>query len=370
MLIGIDASKVAREDKTGTENYSANLIRALSAIDKKNRYLLYFNKIPQFFEIGQPNFSSKIIQSPRFWTQVRLAIECIISPPDILFVPAHTIPLIRRPGLKTVVTIHDLGAEYLAEYHKFPQKIYLNWSTKFASSFATHIITDSNSTKSDLIKKFGVSPNRISTVYLGVDKKVFQPRSSDEIERTRLFYGLKKKYFLYVGTIQPRKNLVRLIEAFSKTNLKHYDLVIAGSAGWLYDDIYEAPKKFGIDNNVKFLDYVPVKDLPTLYCGALALLFPSLYEGFGLPILEAFACNCPVVTSKVTATAEVAGEAAILVDPLKVGEITRAVSRIASESDLRKKLIEKGKKRVNDFSWEKTAAETLKVFEKVYKRRY
>ena len=369
MLIGIDASKIAREEKTGTENYSTNLVKALGRIDKENRYVLYFNKIPQFFEIGQPNFSSKIIPATKFWTQIRLALECIFSPPDILFVPAHTMPLIRRPGLKTVVTIHDLGAEYLAEYHKFPQKLYLNWSTKFVAFRASHIITDSNSTKKDLMKRFGVSSRRISEVDLGVDKAVFYPRTPDEVERLRLSYGLKKKYFLYVGTIQPRKNLVRLIEGFSKANLKHYDLVIAGSPGWLYGDIYEAPKKFGVELNVKFVDYIPSKDLPTLYSGALALLFPSLYEGFGLPILEAFACSCPVVTSKVTATAEVASSAAILVDPFKVEEITRAISKIASSQELRKKLIEKGKKRIGDYSWEKTAKETIKVFEKVYQSK-
>lgn len=368
MLIGIDASRIAREEKTGTENYSLNLIKAIARVDKENRYVLYFNKIPPFFEIGQPNFSSKRIPSPRIWTQGRLALECLLFPPDILFVPAHTMPAIRRPGLKTIVTIHDLGAEFLAEYHKFPQKFYLNWSTKFVAARASHIISVSNFTKKDLIKKFKVPAKRITTVHEGVDKEHFYPRSPDDIERIRLNYGLKKKYFLYVGTVQPRKNLARLIEAFSKTRLKNYDLVMVGSAGWLYKEIYEAPKKFGVEGNVKLLDYVTNTDLPFLYSGAFALTFPSLYEGFGLPILEAFSCNCPVITSGTTATAEVAGDAAILINPQSVEEITRAISRIASSADFRRELIEKGKKRVEEFSWEKTAIETTKVFEKVYNR--
>ena len=369
MVIGIDASRAAKNEKTGTENYSYSLIKAIARADRENRYVLYFNKPPQFFDISQPNISTRVISAPRFWTQGRLAFECLIKPPEILFLPAHTIPVIRRPILKTVVTIHDLGAEFLAEYHQWPQKIYLNWSTEFAAKTATHLIAVSNFTKKDLIRALKVPASRISVVYEGVDGKVFYPRPDWEVKQVKSNWGIGKDYFLYVGTIQPRKNLVRLIEGFSKANLKHYDLVIAGSPGWLYGDIYEAPKKFGVDLNVKFVDYIPSKDLPTLYSGALALLFPSLYEGFGLPILEAFACSCPVVTSKVTATVEVASNAAILVDPFKVEEITRAISRIASSQELRKKLIEKGKKRVGDYSWEKTAKETIKVFEKVYQSK-
>ncbi|MEX0621389.1 MAG: glycosyltransferase family 1 protein [Candidatus Woykebacteria bacterium] len=369
MVIGIDASRSAREDKTGTENYSDNLVNALVGVDKKNRYVLYFNKIPPFLEITQPNVSVRILKAPRFWTQGRLAWECLISPPDILFVPAHTIPVIRRPGLKTVATIHDLGAEFLADYHKYPQKIYLNWSTKYVASAANHLIAVSKFTKKDLTTTLKVPSSRVSVVYEAVNMRHFYPRDKDLIARTRAKYGLAGKYFIYVGTIQPRKNLVRLIDAFAKAKLADTDLVLVGTKGWLHEDIYKAPGKFSVSNHTRFLGYVPDEDLPALYSGALGLTFPSLYEGFGLPILEAFACGCPVLTSGVGATAEIAEAAALLVDPLDTNDIAKGIKKLALDKVLRQGLREKGRERVVDFSWEKTAKETIKVFEKVYKQK-
>ena len=368
MVIGIDASKIAREEKTGTENYSYNLIKALITLDKKNRYVLYFNKIPQFFEIDQPNVSTRIIPSPRFWTQGRLAFEVFLRPPDVLFVPAHTMPVIRRLGVRTVVTIHDLGAEFLAEYHKFPQKIYLNWSTRYIASKAAHIISVSKFTKAELNRTLKVPNNRVTVVYEATNRKLFYPRTKHETAQARAKYGLAGKYFLYVGTIQPRKNLVRLIEAFSKARLEHTDLVLVGSKGWLYDEIYKAPEKFGVSNHVRFLDYVPDEDLPSLYSGALGLVFPSLYEGFGLPILEAFACGCPVLTSGIGAMAEIAGVAALFVDPLDVKSISQGIKKLSEKDEIRERLIQKGNLRVGDFAWEKAAKETLKVLEKVYEQ--
>jgi glycosyltransferase involved in cell wall biosynthesis len=366
MVIGIDASRVAQEDKTGTENYSWNIIQALVKVDKKNRYVLYFNKLPQFFEISQSNISTKVIGMTRFWTQIRLSLECLTHPPDILFVPAHTIPIVRRPSLKTVVTIHDLGVEFLAEYHKFPQKLYLNWATGYVAKNANHLIAVSKSTKKDLTDTLKVSSKRISVVYEGVDTNFFCPQENWKINAIRSKYGLSKNYFLYVGTIQPRKNLARLIEAFAKMKSRNFDLAIAGNQGWLIEEIMAAPKKFSIGNKVRFVGFVPSEDLPALYSGAIALAFPSLYEGFGLPILEAFASGCPVLTSNRNAMAEVAGKAALLVNPEEVTDIATGLKKLSAEDKLRNSLTERGFERVKGFSWEKTALETIKVFEKVY----
>jgi glycosyltransferase involved in cell wall biosynthesis len=369
MKIGIDASRIAREDKTGTENYSLNLIKAIAEVDRLNHYVLYFNKIPRFFEISQPNFSTKVLPSPRFWTQGRLAFECFIRPPDILFVPAHTMPVVRRPNLKTVVTIHDLGAEFLAEYHQFPQKLYLSWSTKYVAGHATHIISISKFTKKDLMKTLRVPASRISVVYEAVDREVFYLRSSEEVNNVKTKYGLNKNYFLYVGTIQPRKNLPRLIEAFAKARLKNTDLVLAGSQGWLVDEINKAPKKFSISERVRFLGFVDKDEVAALYSGAVGLAFPSLYEGFGLPILEAFACECPVLTSKIGAMAEIAGSAAILVDPLDAKDIAAGLKKLAKNKRISQDLVKKGGERVKNFSWEAAAKETINMFEKTYKEK-
>ncbi len=364
MKIGIDASRIAKIEKSGTENYTYNLIKALARIDKKNYYTLYFNQPPEFFELNEENFSSKIIPARRFWTQLRLASEIALHPPDILFVPAHTIPILRKPGVKTVVTVHDLGAEFLAAYHKFPDRLYLTWSTAFVANYASRIIAVSSSTKSDLERQYKVSSERVSVVPEGVDLSFFKKATTDEVVQVKKKYGLKRPFFLFVGTIQPRKNLAKLIEALAKSEVG-FDLVVAGKAGWLYEDIFASPSKFGIEEKVKFLGYVETADLPALYSSASAFVFPSLYEGFGLPVLEALACECPVVTSSVSSLPEIAGEAALLVDPNSLEEIKKGLQRISKDEKLRLSLVVKGLKRAQKFTWDRTAQGTLQVLEAV-----
>ncbi len=367
MHVGIDASRIATDERSGTENYTLRLVESISAVDRKNRYTLYLNKLPRFFEITHKNISTKHIPLTYLLTQARLALECLIKPPEILFVPAHTIPIIRRPNLKTVVTVHDLGAEFLEAYHKFPQKIYLNWSTEYIARHASHIIAVSNSTKKDLISTLKVPSKRISVVHEGVDHDFFYPRDPQEIRKVRLKYGLDSKYLLFVGTIQPRKNIIKLIQAYAKLQDRKVDLVLVGKPGWLYDDIYKAPKKYGVASFVKFLGFVSEEDLPALYSGSEAFVLPSLYEGFGLPILEAMACGVPVVTSNTSSLPEVSGGRALLVKPKDVYDISYNLSRILNEEDLRWRLKAKGKEWSRRFSWEKTAKETVAVLEKVYR---
>ena len=369
MHIGIDASRIAIDERSGTENYTLRLIESLGKVDDKNRYTLYFNKLPDFFEIAKKNVSTRFIPMPYLWTQLRLAVECLLRPPDILFVPAHTIPLIRRPSLKTIVTVHDLGAEFLEAYHKFPQKIYLNWSTQYVAREATKIIAVSKSTRKDLTTTLKAPASKIDVVYEGVDHSFFYPRDTKEVETVKMKYGLKNRYFVYVGTIQPRKNLARLIEAFAKLAPSKTDLVLAGKSGWLNTEIYQAPKKFGVSDNVKFLGYVAQEDLPALYTGSVAFTLPSLYEGFGLPLIEAMACGAAVLTSNVSSLPEVSGGYALLVRPNDVNDIAYNLARLIKEEDLRWKLSAQGLEWAKNFSWEKTARETIKVFEKVYEER-
>ena len=170
MKIGIDASRAFIDERTGTENYSYKLIKALAKLDRENKYTIYVCQLASKGDVfqGWPgNFRFKVIHWPRFWTQAGLALECLINPPDVLLIPAHTMPVIRRWGQKIVVTIHDLGSEFLPEYHQFPQKIYLNFSTVYAVKNATKIIAVSKSTKKDLIKKLGGDPNKIVVVHEG-----------------------------------------------------------------------------------------------------------------------------------------------------------------------------------------------------------
>ncbi|MDO8573385.1 MAG: glycosyltransferase family 1 protein [Candidatus Daviesbacteria bacterium] len=355
MIIGFDGSRAFAEERTGTENYSYQLLKALLKIDKHNKYIVY----------TRSNLNFKFL-----WTQLGLAIQTFKDHLDVLFVPAHTLPLIRRPGLKTVVTIHDLGSEYLPDMYQLKQRLYLSFMQKYQLQTATKIIAVSKATKMDLIRKIGVSSEKVRVIYEGFDKTLFKPVKNNR----------PKNYFLFVGTVQPRKNLERLIIAFSihlrggiflrnKAHLGGVTLVIAGGKGWMSDEIYELPKKLGIEDRVKFLGYVPEGDLPALYSGAIALTFPSLFEGFGLPILEAQACGCPVLTSNISSMPEIGGKGAVYVDPYDVNDIVKGMERLQATACLparqgyRQQLIKEGFENVKRFSWEKCAAQTLEVFE-------
>ena len=428
MTFGFDGSRAFTPGRTGTENYSYQLLKALAKIDRKNKYLVYVrpNSVilrsasdegsSPTMEDSSPaspgqndnshwpgNFQFKVISWPRLWTQGGLALETFKDNPDVLFVPAHTLPLIRKPGLKTVVTVHDLGSEYLPSMHQLKQQLYLGFMQKFQLKTATKIIAVSKATKEDLIKRVGIDPKKVNVVYEGYDKDLFKPVKGDTLVNSLRQYKLKpQEYFLFVGTVQPRKNLERLIKAFSviarnevtkqsspennptkiaspasPVRNDELKLAIIGQRGWLSDEIYQLPKKLGIEDMVKFLGYVPDKDLPALYSGAIALTFPSLFEGFGLPVLEAQACGCPVLTSNISSMPEVAGPAAaggaVLVDPYSVDDIVKGMGRLQAISkacDLtvlgnRQQLVKKGLENVGRFSWEKCAAQTLEVLESI-----
>lgn len=372
MKIGFDASRILTLQRTGTENYSFYLAQHLAKKDRKNLYTLYFRRSPNRKELESiiqknPNFRVKVIPWPRLWTQGGLAWECLRHPLDLLFVPAHTLPVIRRSSLKSVVTIHDLGFEYLSEYHQFPQKLYLDKATKFAARYATQLIAVSRATKRDLIKRFDVPEEKITVVYEGVDQEKFKVQSSKlKTEEVKRKYDIRGDYILFVGTIQPRKNLRRLVEAFSKIANKDLELVIVGRPGWMFEEIYSAPHDFGVEERVKFLGHVEDEDLADLYRGASCFVLPSLYEGFGLPVLEAMASGIPVVTSCTSSLPEVGGDAAVYVDPYKVSSISAGLAGVIGGSEgFRRSLTRKGFRQVEKFSWEKCAQETLAVFEKV-----
>lgn len=362
MVIGFDGSRAFNRQKTGTENYSYQLLLALSKIDTKNNYIVYLrsDNINRVTIVEQlihfpGNFEFVRINWPRLWTQGGLAVQTFKDILDVLFIPAHTSPLIHKPGLKTVVTVHDLGAEYLPKMHQLRQQLYLKWITRYQLKSASKLIAVSHSTKNDLIKRVGIEGQKIKVVYEGFNQDLFQARSDTKS------YSLKG-YWLFVGTIQPRKNLERIIKAFKLVGKGN--LVIAGSKGWQTDKIYKLPKKLGIAERVKFLGYVSDKEMVKLYKGAIALIFPSLFEGFGLPILEAQASGCPVLTSTTSSMPEVAGKGALLVDPYNVEEIANGMMKIM-DKEIGARLVELGYNNIKRFSWEKAAKQTLKILESV-----
>ncbi len=361
MHIGFDASRVALAQRTGTERYSYELLAALARIDRSNAYTLYCNGLPATLPPLGPNFALRSIPAPRLWTHLRLGPSVLLQPPDVLFVPAHVIPLLHPRA--SVVTIHDLGYLLFPAAHTAARRLELRLTTLWSTRAARHLIAISQATRAALVQRYRVDPAKISVVYHGLApwfRPIDDPAQA-HIVRER--YGIgPHPYFLYVGTVQPRKNLQRLIAAFAAADLPSTThLLIAGKRGWLTEAIERQAHSAGVKERVRFTGYVADADLPALLSEALAFVFPSLYEGFGMPVLEAMACATPVLTSSTSALPEVAGDAALLVDPSDTQAIAAALTRLAHNPDLRAALRERGRQRAAQFTWERCATETLQV---------
>lgn len=369
MLIGIDASRAVTARPTGTEGYSRRLIQALLALQGQrmdtahHRFRLYFRSIPPtnlFPGLELVHTDVVVIPFSRLWTHIRLSWEMARHPPDVLFVPAHVLPIVHPQA--SLVTIHDLGYLYFPETHPWPQRLYLDLSTRWNARVAAHILADSEATKSDLVTHYATPPDKITVAYPGRDDTLAPVRDPTEIEAVRASYGIPGDYFLYVGTLQPRKNLSRIITAFA-TLESETTLVLAGKRGWLYDDLFTQVRHIGLERRVRFPGYISDKDKAALMSGALAFVFPSLYEGFGLPVIEAQSCGCPVITSTTSSLPEVAGDAALLVDPNDVAAIATAMRCVVADPVLREDLIARGFVNARRFSWKACAQSVLNAVE-------
>ena len=370
MLIGIDASRATVAQRTGTEAYSLHLIRSLLELDSAHRFRLYFNRAPPpglFTAAANERSDQRVMPFPRLWTHARLSTEMLVHPPDVLYVPSHVLP-IAHPQ-RSVVTVHDLGHRFYPEAHTPGQRRYLEWSTRYHVRAAAHLVADSEATRRDLVRLYGADEQRITVVHLGVDPTLRPVDEPAELARVRAKYGLASSYLLYVGTLQPRKNLVRLIDAFAEICCvgeglgRDLQLVLAGKKGWLYQEILERGRELGVEARVVFPGFVPAADLAALYSGARLFVMPSLYEGFCLPVLEAMACGTPVVCSSTSSLPEVAGDAALLFDPHDVKEMARAMVRALERAELRRSLIAQGTERVRGFTWSHAARQVLEILE-------
>jgi glycosyltransferase involved in cell wall biosynthesis len=362
MLIGIDASRATSATPTGIEIYSREIIRALIALDRKNKYRLYTRETIATDFFANPNSEFRTIPFPRLWSHVRLSYEMLTHAPDVLFVPAHVLPLIHPR--RSVVTIHDLGHLHFPEAHPPMQRLYHTWSTQWNARAASHIFADSEATQDDIVQLCHVAPEKISVIYPAFDARIYQRiRDVDKIKSTCEKYRIGNDYVLAIGTVHPRKNYARLIEAFGKLESRDLRLVIVGKKGWLYQPILDRIQSLNLQSQISFLDYVPASDMSALIGGARLLAFPSLHEGFGLPVLEAQACGTPVVTSMTSSLPEAAGDAALLVDPLDVDAIAGAMQRLLTDETLRAKLVARGFDNIKRFSWEVSARQVLNIIE-------
>lgn len=369
MLIGIDASRALVAQRTGTEAYSLHLVRALLNEPTSHRFRLYLNAAPPAGLFPASSHGElRVIPFPRLWTHVRLSAEMLLDPPDLLFVPSHVLPL-AHPR-RSVVTVHDLGHRYYPEAHTATQRLYLEWSTRYHVRSAAHLIADSEATKADLVRLYGADPERVTVSYLGIDPALHPIRDPNLILGVRHKYGIEGPYLLYVGTLQPRKNLVRLIEAFATLVQRgatgaDLTLVLAGKRGWMSEGILAKAREAGIAGRVHVAGYVDERDLAALYSGATLFVIASLYEGFCLPVLEAMACGTPVVCSNTSSLPEVVGDAALTFDPHDVEEMAAAMGRLLVDSNLRVELVARGHERCARFTWGACARRVIDVLERV-----
>lgn len=357
-VIGIDASRAVSLQPTGTETYSLRLIQTLLSLNPPWSIRLYFRQTPP--ESLFPQADLRVIPFPRLWTHIRLSWEMARRLPDLLFVPAHVLPPIHPR--RSLVTVHDLGYRYFPRAHTRFQRAYLDLSTRWNARAAAHILADSEATRADLVRIYGTPPAKVTVAYPGYDESLAPVRDPTVLTAVRERYGIPGEYFLYLGTLQPRKNLARLVLAFSRLPTRAV-LALAGQKGWLADDLFALIRRLGLERRVLCPGYVRPEDRAPLLSGALAFVFPSLYEGFGLPVLEAQACGCPVICSNTSSLPEVAGDAALQVPPEDVAALADAMARLENDPDLRRELVERGFANLRRFSWERCARTVLRVME-------
>ncbi|MCM8748336.1 glycosyltransferase family 4 protein [Thermomicrobiaceae bacterium CFH 74404] len=360
LLIGIDASRILPGRSTGTERYSLRITEAVLAAGPEHRYRLYLNQQRALPIVLPPKAELRSIPLRRLWTHARLSLELWQRPVDVLFVPAHVVPLFARGP--AVVTIHDVGYRYEPEAHPRRSRLYLEWSTRWSVRRAARIIAISESTRDDLRRFYGVPEEKVRVIPHGVDPQ-FVPQPPEAQQEVRERYGLRRPFVLYLGTIQPRKNLVRLVRAFERLAdcMPDLELALGGKRGWLAEPIEQAIACSRHRERIHLLGYIPEEDLPALYSAAAVFTLPSLYEGFGLPALEAMACGVPVVVSNRGALPEIA-RPALLVDPLDVDALAEGL-RQALQPDARQRLVAAGLEHARRFRWEVAGRATLEVLE-------
>ena len=364
MRIGIEVTAAARQGG-GIGRYTRELIKALSKLDSVNRYQLFFaspNPVPYPLPPLPGNFSVRHLPFHDIWlarlwhrAQLPIPVELITGPMDVYHAPDFTLPPTRARAA-SLLTIHDLSFARDPDSAAPGLRAYLNTVVPRSVKRAAHIIAVSQTTKNDLIELYGTPAGKITVLYEGVDP-IFKPTPGTAI---RAKYGLGDKPFIFsVSTIQPRKNFRRLIQAFAQLPAD-FNLVIAGSKGWLYDDIFAEAEKPPVRGRVLFPGFVPDADLPALYTEAAVLAYPSLYEGFGLPLLEAMACGTPTLTSTASCLPEVAGGASVLVDPYDVEAIAAGLKEAISTPE---PWVTKGLRRAAEFRWEDSARQLIALYQ-------
>lgn len=369
MNIWIDGYEANVPQRLGSSQVAFELLKNLEKIDRKNTYTILLPNLPlKDLPKVRDGWSYKILKPRRLWTHIAipLALYTAKQKPDLIYSPTHYIP--RFSPVKRIVTIFDLSYLYFPGFFQKKDLWQLvNWS-KFSIKNADHIITISNFSKKDICKSYSVNKEKVTVAYPGYNESVFKPiKDKQAVENYKKKYKISGDYVIFIGTLQPRKNLLRLIESFVKIdNLK---LVIVGKIkgegrqAWMFDEILKKPKELGIEDKIIFTGFIPDRDLAYLVNGAQAFVLPSLWEGFGIPAVDAMACGVPVVVSNDSSLPEVVGKAGLLIDPKSTDQIEQAIRTIVTDKKLRQRMSKLALKQADKYSWKKMAKIVLKVFE-------
>ena len=375
MHIAIDAHSVGT-GLAGNETYAANLVEALAEVDRENRYTVYVTRAEAEARFGGrwPNVSVRrtLPHTPLVRIPVTLSAELRRRPVDLLHVQYTAPPLAPCP---VVATVHDLSFEHLPETFKRRSRVQLRLTVRATARRAAHVIAPSEYTRRDLVETYGLDPGRVTAIPLAVSPRFRPVEDEGGLARVRRRYGIAGEYVLAVGSIQPRKNLGRLVRAYSalrrargRSNLPQ--LVLVGKNAWLYGETLRAIEAEGLGDSVVMTGYVREGDLPALYSGALCFAYPSYFEGFGLPPLEAMSCGAPVLTGNLTSLPEVVGDAGLTVDPFDTDALADALARLVDDAALRAELRGRGLRRARGFDWRDTARMTLQVYRRVMSDRW
>jgi glycosyltransferase involved in cell wall biosynthesis len=368
MIIGIDGSRAFLKERTGIEEYSYQVIKHLINELRNDQVVLYIRSGQKINFALPKNWKIKIISWPYFWTQIGLSLEMLLHPVDALFIPAHIVPLFSAK--KTVVTMHGLEYEFVPEAYPLWERIYMRFAIKKSCRRAEKIIAVSENTKKDLVKLYKVPEEKISVIYEGyvIASEAKQSNNKNEIatvvrgELPRNDSG--ERHLLFIGRLEERKNIIGIIQAFEILKEKYkipHKLILAGKPGFNYKKIQSYLSRLSYKSDIILPGFISEEEKRELLKNAEVFLFPTFYEGFGLPILEAQNAGVSVVASIEASIPEVAGDSAILVDPKNPQEIAEAIYKLITNKNLREDMIKKGLENTKRFSWKKCASQIAKV---------
>ncbi len=351
----------------GLSRYIGNLLTSLPAVAPEHQFTAFVAARPPTpvpglrywlaaWPTGRP--LARIL-----WEQTALPLALLRCRADLLHGPAYVLPFLCP--CPAVLTVHDLSFLTVPTAFRRSNRLYLSLSTRRAVRQAQRIIAVSAHTKRDLVRLLGVPPEKITVVHHGLEHEVFRPLPAETVAAFKRQRGLPEEYILFVGTLEPRKNIPTLIRAFARLKREGnwpHKLVIAGGRGWLFEEIFALVERLGLRAEVLFPGYIPFAEQPLWYNGAAAFVYPSLYEGFGLPVLEAMACGTPVIAANASALPEVVGEGGLLVPPCDERALAWALAEVLADADRRAELARRGRERAQQFTWPAAARATLAVY--------